>query len=172
MRYGVIVALVLAGCTLGGGRAEQPTANPITGDEISVTSLDGGGQPALNSAKPGGVVAAPKVEAKPETAQSDVAKADPAKTKPAEAPKPEAAKILAPEVLACQKQGGEWVAAGGEGAMACIEYTRDYGKSCHKKSDCQGDCLAKSNSCAPITPLYGCNDILQDDGSMVTLCID
>jgi hypothetical protein len=112
------------------------------------------------------------VEAKPETAQSDVAKADPAKTKPAEAPKPEAAKILAPEVLACQKQGGEWVAAGGEGAMACIEYTRDYGKSCHKKSDCQGDCLAKSNSCAPITPLYGCNDILQDDGSMVTLCID
>ena len=32
--------------------------------------------------------------------------------------------------------------------------------------------LARSGTCAPITPMFGCNDILQDDGREVTLCLD
>lgn len=169
MRYVLVLALVLAGCTLGGGKLAKPadTANPITGDPIAVTSLD----------KPATV--APAGEAKPaaENPASDIAKpladkpvADPAPAPALEPEKP--ARVLGPEELACQKSGGQWSVAGKAGGMTCIRTLRDAGKSCRKKSDCEGDCLARSNTCAPISPLFGCNEILQDNGAMVTLCID
>ena len=53
----------------------------------------------------------------------------------------------------------------------CVHTTRDSGKSCRKKGECQGECLATSGTCSPIIPLVGCNDILQADGSQVTLCL-
>jgi hypothetical protein len=46
------------------------------------------------------------------------------------------------------------------------------GKACTRQSQCEGYCLARSGTCAPITPMFGCNDILQDDGREVTLCLD
>lgn len=176
MRYFMIMAVALAGCALGGGTLDKPAAsNPITGDAISVTTLDGG--PVTKGAAP--VAASP--EALPEKTATDPAKAmaaapvagkvDTAKPESAEVAEPPP-EPLAPEVLACMKQGGEWSVAGDGGAMACIHRTQDSGKICHKKSDCQGDCLAISGSCSPITPLFGCNDILQNDGSRVTQCID
>ena len=55
---------------------------------------------------------------------------------------------------------------------ALLVRTRDGGKSCKRERDCEGLCLARSRTCAPIQPLFGCNDILQDNGVMVTLCID
>lgn len=77
-----------------------------------------------------------------------------------------------PEEAACVKKGGLWIHAGKSIAYTCIRITRDSGKQCRKGSDCQGSCLARSMTCAPYDPLFGCNDILQDDGSRVTLCID
>jgi hypothetical protein len=165
MRYWLILALVLAGCNYGSGQMKRPadSGNPITGDAISVTSLD--------SKAPSAVP--PEIPQKPVTAAPTTpqpAKSEP--EKPTAVPQVDTAKPIAPEVLACMKLGGEWSAVDDQGAMACIHRTRDSGKTCHRKSDCQSECLAKSNSCAPIMPLFGCNDILQDDGSMVTLCID
>ncbi len=40
------------------------------------------------------------------------------------------------------------------------------------RSDCQGECLARSRTCAPIRPLFGCNAVLMDNGAEVNLCID
>lgn len=176
MRFCMILALVLAGCTLGGGKLAKPDdrPNPITDDAIAVTSLDTLAQAAADPAKPVATAAAP---AKPDAAaQAPAAKpgattADPAQTTAPPVAEPPA-RVLGPEELACVKKGGQWAAAGSAGGMSCLHVMRDAGKSCHKKSDCEGDCLARSNTCAPIAPLFGCNEILQDNGVMVTLCID
>jgi hypothetical protein len=33
-------------------------------------------------------------------------------------------------------------------------------------------CLARSGTCAPIMPLFGCNEVLDKQGRRVTLCIE
>ncbi|MDB5665024.1 MAG: hypothetical protein JWS11_1567 [Cypionkella sp.] len=171
-----ILALLLAGCTLGAGKLASPadSANPITGDAIAVTSLDA---PAAKLAG-GGVKPAVVVGdlAKADAVKADVITASPSKAEPAiavEAPMTEAPlAVLSPEELACAKKGGQWTVAGKAGGMSCVSMMRDAGKSCRRQSDCEGSCLARSNTCAPIAPLFGCNEILQDNGAMVTLCID
>ena len=85
-------------------------------------------------------------------------------------PEPEAPKSAGQ--MLCEKSKGQWMSAGDTGANYCASLTRDGGRQCHKKSDCQGQCLARSGTCSPITPLYGCNDILEKDGGEVTMCID
>ena len=173
MRFCMILAVVLAGCTLGGGKPAKPsdTANPITGDAIAVTSLDGPAVAgAVDPAKPAADAA------KPDAAQPAPLPSEPAVVDPTKAVAPpvaeEPARVLGPEELACVRKGGKWSVAGKAGGMSCVHMMRDAGKSCRKKRDCEGDCLARSNSCAPVAPLFGCNEILQDNGAMVTLCID
>jgi hypothetical protein len=58
------------------------------------------------------------------------------------------------------------------GAYLCQKKTRDGGKQCRAKGDCQGECLALSGTCAPVMPLLGCNDILDAQGRRMTLCLD
>lgn len=123
----------------------QPAADPVAA-------------PAAATAKP---TAAKPAEAEPATAAAEVPEAG-------GAPKPP----LSAEGQACEKRGGVWSATGKSGVMACVKRTRDFGKSCSRDRDCEGACLARSRSCAPITPLFGCHDVLQDDGRQVTLCLD
>ena len=56
--------------------------------------------------------------------------------------------------------------------MICIQPTRDGGKRCTRESQCDGVCLARSGTCAPVKPLLGCNEVLQDNGVRATLCIE
>ena len=88
---------------------------------------------------------------------------------------PEAAPAAPPMISAAQAQclasKGQWTPLEGSSGHICLHVTRDPGKSCRRKSDCQGECLAQSRSCSPITPLMGCNAILQADGTEVTLCL-
>lgn len=171
MRFCLILAVVLAGCTWGGGKLAKPsdTTNPITGDAIAVTSLDA--PAAVGTVDPTKPVADAAKPAKPDAAQPNPAAVDPVKAAAPPAAE-EPARVLGPEELACVKKGGQWSVAGKAGGMSCVRMMRDAGKSCRKKSDCEGDCLARSNTCAPVAPLFGCNEILQDNGAMVTLCID
>lgn len=74
--------------------------------------------------------------------------------------------------VSCEKRGGVWGNAGKTNGKACVKRTRDAGKQCRKQGDCTSLCLARSGTCAPVKPLFGCNDILQKDGSRVTLCVD
>ena len=85
---------------------------------------------------------------------------------------PEPVLVKLKEQLTCEKRGGTWGKAGKSGGKTCIKRTRDAGKQCTKQSSCDGVCLARSGTCAPVTPLFGCNEILQNDGSRVTLCVD
>ena len=56
--------------------------------------------------------------------------------------------------------------------MACIFTTPDGGKECDSKDDCVSECLARSRTCSPIEPLFGCNDVLMDNGARVKLCLE
>lgn len=173
MRFaGVLAVLMLAGCVaLGAKDAAKPAAatpgkapqpNPIIQSEIATTALDAPPQ-----------VANPAIAATPGQAdEKDEAPAEP----PEEAAAPEpAAPPPAPKSPAeakCLKTGGVWASVGESGARACVRRTKDAGKSCTRQTQCEGYCLARSHSCAPITPMFGCNDILQADGRKVTLCLD
>lgn len=77
-----------------------------------------------------------------------------------------------PEEVACRAKGGNWGKAGKLAAMTCYIPAKDAGRSCYKQSDCSNQCLARSKTCAPIWPIFGCSEVLQNDGSLVTLCID
>jgi len=182
MRRAFVIALlltqVLAACQLGLG-AGRPGAgtDTIVGDAIEVTSLDApvvsgadAASAALQTAIPVGAAlrAGPPAEAGDD---GQIVSADPAAeayATPQATPAPAKSKAW----IACERGGGQYARAGESGARTCIKPTRDGGKQCRRQTDCDGVCLARSNSCAPVAPLFGCNDILQADGRRVTLCID
>jgi hypothetical protein len=71
---------------------------------------------------------------------------------------------------ACARGGGSLRPAAAGGALVCLRDTRDAGRACSRATDCEGACLARSRTCAPFTPLFGCNEILLADGRAVTEC--
>jgi hypothetical protein len=180
---------VLAACQLspiGGSRdvaaAPNPiTANPIMGNpimggEIAVTTLDAPASPAASSPAPSAVTSAAATGSappqRPATAPPAVPAAEPT-IAPTTAPAPvvpQASKSASQ--IACEEDGGNWARAGESVAMTCIRPTRDGGQRCDSKSDCDGECLARSRTCSPIKPLFGCNPVLMDTGAEVTLCIE
>lgn len=167
---------------LPGKAPDAVTPNAVAGDPIEVMALDAPGTPDAAAAPPDGAAAEP---AGPETAvpqgapgtATEAAKAEAvAAPVAAPAPKPDlAATPVTPkseQQVACEKKKGRWVKVGKAGLQACVFATKDAGKSCERESQCESVCLARSRTCAPFKPLYGCNDILQDNGARVTLCLD
>lgn len=157
---------LLAACQLS-PKAETPpqdvTPNAVTGDAIEVTALDAPPAAADTVGEP-----AAKVQTAPPVAPAPVA---------TPAPQPDlAAEVALPAKsamqLACEKKKGRWTRAGKGDLHSCVYDTRDGGKQCTRESQCEGVCLARSGTCAPVRPLLGCNEILQDNGARVTLCID
>lgn len=74
---------------------------------------------------------------------------------------------------ACEARGGTFQPGGLGGFMTCFETPKDAGQRCTKSTDCStGACLARSQSCAPISPLFGCNEMLDAEGRRVSLCVD
>ena len=72
---------------------------------------------------------------------------------------------------ACIDRGGRFGKGGLSGSFVCYENTRDANQTCSKGSDCEGFCLARSRSCAPVKPFFGCNDVLTNSGAQSTVCI-
>lgn len=168
-----LVAALLAGCTLGAGGgdgAAAPGSAGLVRDAITVTPLE-----APAPADAAGAAPAATAATQPEKEPAPDAATQPQKEPAADAalaPEEPAPPPRSPEEIACARKGGDWVGTGQSGARACVRPTRDGGKRCSRESQCEGFCLARSGTCAPVTPLFGCNDILQDNGVMVTLCID
>ena len=150
----LLSALLLLACQ----PADRQEAG-LTTEAIAVTPLDAAGSAATVDVP---AEATPRPKPRPE-----VSGAEAAVDEAPEAPEPQTA-----QQLLCTKAKGQWLSAGETGAFYCASLTRDSGKQCRKKGDCQGQCLARSGTCSPITPLYGCNDVLEKDGREVTLCID
>ncbi|SDW50514.1 hypothetical protein [Roseicitreum antarcticum] len=79
--------------------------------------------------------------------------------------------FFAAEQAACLGRGGIYQRVGLGEIRACVFTTRDNGKTCASGADCEGTCLARSGTCAPLTPLYGCHEIVQDNGLRTTQCL-
>lgn len=176
----LLFVLILTACVLTapdkGAKPGATAENPITGGAITVTTLDAAmpaqdnvprpkPKPTATAPKPDAVQPSPEDPTPKPTAKPTVA--DLAAEVPAALPR-----VMSPEEKSCMKKGGRWAQAGKSGAKTCIKLTKDGGKQCNSESDCEGYCLARSGTCAPAIPMFGCNDILQDNGVQVTLCID
>lgn len=72
----------------------------------------------------------------------------------------------------CETDGGNWAKGGLAGGFVCFMPTRDANERCTSGTQCDGLCLARSQTCAPITPFFGCHEVLTDSGVRATLCID
>jgi hypothetical protein len=143
-------------------------AGPITGAAAPVTALE-----AAALARPS-VVTPPQVTAPAAGAAQPTPKpaASAAPPETTSAPPEVPSLPISPQALDCAARGGTWGRVGDTIAYSCFRPTRDAGKSCRRQTDCETECLARSRSCAPITPMIGCNPVLQADGREVTLCID
>ncbi len=176
----LLMCILLAACQLGAG-ANPPAGSPpspILGTDITTASLDAP-EPkpdaaAEKSADPAPVNADPvpeSIDNAPVETPDDLAadgEAEPETTAPAP-PEPPKSDIQ----LRCERRGGSYAAVGGDSDLrACVNRTRDGGKSCTRESDCSGQCLARSRTCSPIDPLLGCNEVLQDNGARVNLCLN
>jgi hypothetical protein len=170
-----LCALLLCACQMAGPAGD---VSPITGDTITVTPLDAPvddtaatGPAAADAPAESEAEAGPAAEESPEAAAGaspaePVTEAEPAAEEEAAPP------LKSPEQIQCERRGGRWARAGKSEARTCVKQTRDGGKQCTRGTQCEGLCLARSGSCAPVTPLFGCNEIFEDDGRRVTLCID
>lgn len=172
---------LLAACQLSLPGRDRPAAeaNPITGGTITTTPLDAAPiAPAADAqttqAPPESQtdpVAEPEAPVPTSTADGESATAPDIST-PIDAPPPTPEPVKSASQIACEEDDGTWARAGANGGMSCVRQTRDGGKQCDSKTDCQGECLARSRTCAPIQPLFGCNAVLMDNGAEVSLCID
>ena len=72
----------------------------------------------------------------------------------------------------CEATGGRFSPGGTAGGLVCHRTPADANRQCRKQSDCSTQCLARSGTCAPVAPLFGCNEVLTDQGQRVTLCVD
>ena len=72
----------------------------------------------------------------------------------------------------CEDKGGRFERGGLAGGLVCFIVPPDAGDGCTKESDCTTFCLARSRTCAPVSPLFGCNEILDDLGRSVNICVD
>jgi len=79
---------------------------------------------------------------------------------------------VAADELACIADGGRWRRGGKAQTLVCYIETSDGGNACSKEGDCEGFCLARSRTCAPVTPLFGCNEVLGASGARSTICVD
>lgn len=175
MRW-LVVLLALAACQMQAGQGSDVAG--ISEDEIAVSAL-----PTAPSGTAGGVDP-PTATADLPTAPSGTAGAVALPTDGTLRPKlrPETAPLaeaplqsvppveISPEERKCVQAGGQWAKVGDLGRI-CVHPTREQGKACRKKSDCNGECLAQSGTCAPISPLMGCNEILDDQGRRMTQCL-
>ena len=58
--------------------------------------------------------------------------------------------LMAIQKARCEAKGDIWGTTGGKagGGFACLERTGDANKSCTRSTDCEGQCLARSGTCA------------------------
>ena len=154
--------------------ADALTATPGAGDAATDAAPASPGLAGADPASPATAGAVPVSEAGAATPRPEP-RADPTADLAAEEVPPEPPAPPPPKSqlqLACEAANGVWGQSENQGGFLCQKRTRDGGQSCRKKEDCFGECLAPSQTCSPVIPLMGCNDVLDSQGRRMTLCLD
>lgn len=179
------LVLLLAACQMQAPGA--PGVSGIADEVIEVTPLavagadSGGALPTEGGALPTAPSnATPEVAPPTERAAlpTEASGAAPEVAPPLEEVSAEASPVeealpppISPEQAKCERGGGAWAKVGTLGRI-CVKPTGQGGKSCRVKSDCKGECLAQSGTCAPIAPLMGCNEVMDNQGRRMTQCLE
>jgi hypothetical protein len=165
----ILLSLLLGACAAAPDRAAEP---PAEEDTITATVLaDPTVAPEAGVPPDAAPVAVPVADATPMA--DDPPERTDAETDPAPSPEsapPPLPPALAAEARACAEAGGTLRPRGRGGLWSCVRLTRDGGRTCSRGGDCEGECLARSRSCAPLEPLFGCHDVLDGAGRRQTLC--
>jgi hypothetical protein len=85
---------------------------------------------------------------------------------------PVGAEFTAVQMQACQEKGGRFLPLKPGGALVCYTTPKDAGDHCTVETDCESACLARSQTCAPVKPMFGCNEILTSSGLRMTQCLE
>jgi hypothetical protein len=85
-------------------------------------------------------------------------------------PPPPVPAAVAAQQTACAAIGGQLLRRGA--LLSCQRPTADAGRACRQASDCEGGCLARAGVCAPVTPLFGCQDLLIAPSQVERVCRD
>ncbi|PRY24917.1 hypothetical protein CLV78_10290 [Aliiruegeria haliotis] len=72
----------------------------------------------------------------------------------------------------CTARGGYLATRPGGALRVCTITPRDANQACTTGADCEGLCLARSKTCAPAVPLFGCHEVIMDNGQLATNCLD
>jgi hypothetical protein len=156
IRAFVMLALVaLSGCPKTASVPSEPA--PVAAAKIDQAPIAPAAGDATAKATDGQATDAQPTDAKAASA-SDKASGPP--------PEPTLLDMMGAD---CRKQGGTFEKAP-SGGYACFHTPKDAGKHCLKASDCSTLCLARSQTCAPIAPLFGCNDIFGGNGEIQKYC--
>lgn len=73
---------------------------------------------------------------------------------------------------ACERKGGRWGPAKVDGFFVCYRDFSDANEPCQTSDQCQGQCLARSRTCTPVSPLYGCYEVISSGGFRQTVCVE
>jgi len=169
-RAGQVAGIDAAAKPLDTAAIQTQTLGPAPVGSAPATGRVIGAVPAATAITPAQSTAATAAPTSPQTAAEIGAAA--AAALQAGATAATAVVPQSPEEAACVQDGGRWGKAGDTGAMACFQPMKDAGKTCSKESDCSSQCLARSRSCAPFWPMFGCTDVVQNDGAVVQLCLN
>jgi hypothetical protein len=171
------MVLALAACQIG---EDGAGAGPGSGTAAGDGTAGGDGPPAgyiLDDAPAAGdetetaePVSEPEPVPEPERVSESQREAEPIPEPEAE-PDPTDARFAAARA-ACEEEGGRFGRAPGGGeARICFRTPRDANAPCRTGADCEGACLARSRTCAPVLPLLGCNDVILSNGMRATECV-
>lgn len=145
------------------GQAPRPLATAQISTQTLAPLGSAAGETAAKAQPTGASATAPASIADPSAKGKDAAA-----TQPTASPAPP----KSPQEAACRASGGQWSQAGSSIVFACVRPTKDAGKACSKESDCSSQCLARSRSCAPIWPIFGCTEVIQNNGIVANLCLE
>lgn len=85
---------------------------------------------------------------------------------------PVGSEVIEHERQQCQAKGGTFGRGGLANTNICFTTPKDANKFCNGLDDCEGLCLARSRSCAPLVPLFGCHEVIVQPGQTATICVD
>ncbi|WP_199533357.1 hypothetical protein [Rhodovulum sp. 12E13] len=161
------LVVALAACQFGAGGADEgPGGGTAAGDGPHAGYVLDDAPAAADETE----TAEPVPEPEPEAEREAEPIPEPIPEPEAE-PDPTDARFAAARA-ACEKEGGRFGRAPGGGeARICFRTPRDANAPCRTGADCEGACLARSRTCAPILPLLGCHDVILSNGLRATECV-
>lgn len=154
---GLIAMTALAGCPMGTQAPKDHPSADQPADQPSDQAAAQGGDTKGDATAGGDTTAAQEAAQPPDKAAN--AEAKPPKLDPQ-------AEIIGECMLTNSR-----ITKTPSGGYACIRKPKDAGKHCTNGTECPYSvCLADSQTCSPIWPLYGCYDILSGVGNRMKYC--